>query len=248
MKFWIVTPLALLFLVSTLGCGEEEAIMPPVKKPKVAYKVKEDLGPVGSIKGVITTTKTPPDGFDQIDPPSDQDCGIPGTNKRPKGAILLKDGKVQNAVVFLSGIKEGKKFPEAKDISVANRKCRYEPRISIGYVGGKLVSPNEDNTKHNVQVAGAMTKTSDNMLKDQEIEMPLKRSGQIALSCSYHNWMGGAIYVLDHPYGDKTENDGAFELTDIPEGTYTLNVWHEALGTVSKEVTVKGDQTHDLTL
>lgn len=36
--------------------------------------------------------------------------------------------------------------------------------------------------------------------------------------------------------------DGSFRIADVPAGTYTLSVWHEALGTQTKDVTIKGDE------
>lgn len=34
----------------------------------------------------------------------------------------------------------------------------------------------------------------------------------------------------------------AFRIQDVPAGTYKLQVWHEAMGTQTKEVTVKGEE------
>jgi len=47
--------------------------------------------------------------------------------------------------------------------------------------------------------------------------------------------------VAEHPYYALTDGAGEFELKGLPAGRYTLKVWQERLGTVSKEVVV-GDQ------
>ncbi|MCH7573124.1 MAG: carboxypeptidase regulatory-like domain-containing protein [Planctomycetes bacterium] len=47
------------------------------------------------------------------------------------------------------------------------------------------------------------------------------------------------IVVAEHPYYEVTDEKGAFELNDVPPGTYTLSLWHETLGQVTQQVTVK---------
>ncbi|MEK7289507.1 MAG: TonB-dependent receptor, partial [Planctomycetota bacterium] len=46
------------------------------------------------------------------------------------------------------------------------------------------------------------------------------------------------IVVLDNPYFDVTDRNGYFEICDIPPGAYKLQVWHEELGNLEKEVTI----------
>jgi hypothetical protein len=44
--------------------------------------------------------------------------------------------------------------------------------------------------------------------------------------------------VLSHPYFAVTASGGAFELKGLPPGTYTVEAWHEKLGTRTQSVTV----------
>ena len=48
----------------------------------------------------------------------------------------------------------------------------------------------------------------------------------------------------DHPYFAVTKEDGKFELKDLPPGTYTIEAWHEKLGTQTASVTIarEGDR------
>jgi hypothetical protein len=55
--------------------------------------------------------------------------------------------------------------------------------------------------------------------------------------------MTGFVDVTDHPYHAVTDVDGAYEMRDVPPGTYTLEVWHEELSTLTKSVVVEAGAT-----
>jgi hypothetical protein len=40
--------------------------------------------------------------------------------------------------------------------------------------------------------------------------------------------------------------DGSFNIASLPPGTYTIEAWHEKLGTLSQSVTVGARETKDL--
>ncbi len=63
------------------------------------------------------------------------------------------------------------------------------------------------------------------------------------MRCDVHFWMASYVHVLDHPYYAVTGDDGSFEIKDLPAGTYTVEVWHEKLGTQTAQVTVTDGET-----
>jgi uncharacterized protein YcnI len=54
--------------------------------------------------------------------------------------------------------------------------------------------------------------------------------------------MHGWLVSTPSPYVAVTDNSGAFKLTDVPPGSYTLEVWHEKLGKSTQKVTVKAKE------
>ena len=50
--------------------------------------------------------------------------------------------------------------------------------------------------------------------------------------------MNAYVNVVPHPFFAVTKDDGSFEIKGLPEGTYTLELWHERLGTQTQAVTV----------
>jgi hypothetical protein len=50
--------------------------------------------------------------------------------------------------------------------------------------------------------------------------------------------MLGYIHVFDHPFFAITDHQGAFSISNVPPGTYTLKAWHEDAGVRTEEITV----------
>jgi hypothetical protein len=54
--------------------------------------------------------------------------------------------------------------------------------------------------------------------------------------------MHGWLVATPNPYFAVTDGSGSFKLTDVPAGSYTVEVWHEKLGKSSQKVTVKAKE------
>ena len=64
--------------------------------------------------------------------------------------------------------------------------------------------------------------------------------------CDVHKWMNAFVGVVDHPFFAVTGADGAFELKGLPPGTYTIEAWHEKLGTQTQSVTIGEKEAKDV--
>ena len=64
----------------------------------------------------------------------------------------------------------------------------------------------------------------------EEIAIPVK--------CNIHPWMHTYVAVFKHPFFAITEKDGTFDLSNLPPGTYTIEAWHEKLGTATQKITL----------
>ena len=83
--------------------------------------------------------------------------------------------------------------------------------------------------------------------KDQRISKRFnKPEFFVQAKCSVHPWMSANLAIMEHPYFAVTNNQGAFKITGLPAGTYTIEIWHEVFGTQTKEITVSGINLTDL--
>ncbi len=69
----------------------------------------------------------------------------------------------------------------------------------------------------------------------------------VPFKCDVHGWMNAYVGVLDHPYFAVTHDGGRFELKNLPPGTYTVEAWHEKLGTQTQRVTLAEKESADIT-
>jgi hypothetical protein len=52
--------------------------------------------------------------------------------------------------------------------------------------------------------------------------------GLVNLRCNGRDvWMNAEMMMARHPYYAVTDQNGRFELTDVPPGDYEIVAWHE---------------------
>lgn len=168
-----------------------------------------------------------------------KDADVFGEKLPDERLVVSRTGKIKNVLIALEGIKEGKRWPNHPS-RLLNKGGRFVPHLQVVRTGVQLEVINEDPVLHNTH-AYLTGRTVFNLAqpnKGQVIRKPLKRAGLVELVCDSHGWMNGWIAVLDHPYFAITGEDGAYTITDVPPGTYTLTAWHEKLGKKQVQVTV----------
>lgn len=205
------------------------------------YKEVDAVANAGSIKGTITYTgsKQPEKLNVTKDPQVCKHGGEPDPN------IVVKDGKLKNAVIAITDeIKEGKKWASNK-ATVDNHECLFDPHVQVGKYKGEVEAKNSDPLLHNTNLAlmeGGNTKTLANIALPKAGETQtkdIKKAGIIAVKCDVHEWMHAWIYVSKHPYVAVSGDDGTFTIDGVPPGEYNVKVWHEVFG--EKESKVKVD-------
>lgn len=199
----------------------------------------------GTIAGTASFSGTPPKP-QKLNRKSDPVCAKKEMNDE---AILLgKDGKsLENVMVRVT---KGASAAAAKaptgNVMVDQKDCMYRPRVQGAVEGQKIQVRNDDGTLHNVHTYEG-TKTLFNQAQppgSAPIEKSLPKSAEmVKLKCDVHPWMIGYVVVNKNPYFAVTKDGGKFEIKDLPAGTYTIEAWHEKLGTKTQEVTVSEGKT-----
>ncbi len=143
--------------------------------------------------------------------------------------IVGPQGGVANTVVFIRSISSGKAFdlpPERR--SLDQRLCRYEPHILLVPQRNSLQMKSSDATLHTIHMDGAATYNLPFPFVNQTVSRDMNTPGLVNLKCNGgHVWMNAEMFVAPHPYYAVTDENGTFQLTNVPPGDYEIVAWHE---------------------
>jgi len=170
------------------------------------------------------------------------------------GSISGKvSGMKGRSVVYVDTI-AGKTFPAPKDHPVMDQKgLLFAPHVLAIQQGTTVEFLNSDNVQHNVfwSAVGNDKKAGHNMgtwPKGEKRPFTFDKPGTVPLLCNVHPEMGGYLVVSPTPYFAETDDTGNYKISDVPDGSYNLVVWHEGAKGQAKAVTVSGDTKADFTV
>jgi hypothetical protein len=187
-----------------------------------------------------------------------KDPEICGEGSRDVPFVRVNGDAVLDAVVFLDKVKEGKAFPgELRSLTLTQEKCAFSPFLGVMANEGELTAVNNDHTLHNIhtyELIGKARRTVFNVSQPTAGDtftkpIKLRKGAGIKVECDAHDFMHGFVFVAKNPYFAVVDDNGKFEISDIPPGTYKIKVWHGQLGEIKGgkvEVTADGVTTVDL--
>src|SRR5947207_744027 len=164
--------------------------------------------------------------------------------------IVGKDGAVENVFVYVKdGLGNQTFAAPSEPVTLDQKGCHYTPHVLGIQVGQPLQIVNSDDTLHNVHGLAKANKEFNQGQPIQGMKMTHTFSTKevmIPFKCDVHGWMNAWIGVLDHPFYAVTAANGTFSLKGLPTGTYSIEAWHEKLGTQTQTITVGAKETKDV--
>ena len=113
-------------------------------------------------------------------------------------------------------------------LEVGQRGLQFEPRVSVIARGRSLRFTNADPEAHSVHVLAGETVFNRSVAPGQRQEFTPTRPGVLQVVCDVHSHMRAFVVVADSPWAKACDREGRFRFRDVPDGAYTLKVWHEA--------------------
>ncbi|HWF87509.1 MAG TPA: carboxypeptidase regulatory-like domain-containing protein [Pyrinomonadaceae bacterium] len=246
-KVWLVLSIALSLLVLASACGGGGTNKEATPGDSTATAAAPYSGPTGTISGVISFNGTPP-APKKIDTTADPVCGQKNPNLMTDDTIV-KDGKLANTFVYIKegSVENGKKIGEyawatpTSEVQLDQNGCHYAPHVLGVMVNQKIKVTNSDATQHNIHPTPKLNQEWNQTQANgaPPIEKAFTRAEVlIPVKCNQHPWMKAYIGVMKTPFFDVSKDTGAYTISGVPPGTYTVVAWREG-GATGEEKTMQ---------
>ncbi|MEO8584719.1 MAG: carboxypeptidase regulatory-like domain-containing protein [Acidobacteriota bacterium] len=151
------------------------------------------------------------------------------------------DKGIADVFVYVKSGINGTYPPPATAATIDQRGCRYTPHV-FGVVAGQNIEIlNSDPTLHNIHSLPEKNEPFNLAMPVQGMKYTKKFEKpevMVRIKCDVHGWMSAFVGVVSHPFFAVTAADGTYAIKNLPAGTYTIEAWHEKLGTQTQQVTV----------
>lgn len=131
-----------------------------------------------------------------------------------------------------------------KKARITQKEQTFLPKVLPVTVGTSVNFMNEDEFFHNVQSEKRKDRINGGRRPPgiafcQEI----KRTGVISLMCDIHSHMNAVILSFDTPYFTRVQKDGSFQMDNLPDGRYRVEIFYPHCSNVMDEIKLEGGKT-----
>jgi plastocyanin len=167
------------------------------------------------------------------------------------GSMTLRAASddVRDVVISLRSPTAPPVTPVTRRPQLAQRGQAFEPRVLGVAVNTTVEFPNFDPIFHNVfSYSKAKRFDLGKYGQGKTATVRFDKPGLVKVFCDIHSNMTAFVYVTETPWVVQPDDKGRFVLDGLPDGTYTLEMWHPERGTRSQTVEVTDSGTRvDLT-
>ena len=151
--------------------------------------------------------------------------------------------EIRNVIVYLKDVAFTGALPTTR-AQIRQTNEAFAPRVVAITRGSTIDFPNRDPIFHNVfSLSAAATFDLGRFPQGSSRSRVFDKSGLVKVYCHLHSHMSATILVLDHPFYTVPDLDGAFTLSGVPEGRYTLVAWHERVGERASVIQIEAGRT-----
>ncbi len=247
--------------------GQWEKAFAQVKKlyprnEKLAYSLFEQLPPSykivtidqgGYLTGTVSLKGKSPRArsFHLIHAPNIEFCSRISDGKGHRllfDFTVSDDNKLKDTVVALLNVPKGKPFPYSQKMQAFQiDRCRANQYVMGINNGEKVLIENFDPIKHEIVTYEINAKRHVQQKSNKSVVAETSQirtafihpdSKEFLIKCNLHPFLQTRAVMVDNPYYAITDENGKFEIKDIPPGTYEVMAWHPFIPTQYGKVTI----------
>ena len=231
--------------------------------PKLAKKLFDKVSPVykyqnvingGSFTGIASITGPIPQPrvFHLVHSPNIEFCSRISDGKGHRIVYdfeVGKGGELKNTLVAIKGIGKGKPFSdEVKKFNID--RCRSDKYVIGINNGEEILVENTDPIIHEIatyEIRGPHIQQKSNrsvLPKSSQIRSAFidHRAKEFTIKCNLHPFLQTRGFMVSNPYYAITDENGAFEIPDIPPGIYEVLAWHPLIPIISGTITINENE------
>ena len=165
-------------------------------------------------------------------------------------AVDLTGKVAPGSVVYVEKI-PGKTFPApTQHFTLDQRQMQFVPHVLVVPVGATVDFVNSDNVQHNVfwpSISGnrRLGNNLGTWPQGDKRSFTFNNPGVATLLCNVHSEMSGYIVITPTPYFAVADATGNYRIANLPDGSYTVTMWHEGTKPLSKTIAVSGNTRLD---
>jgi plastocyanin len=184
----------------------------------------------------------------RLDMNADEDCMK--LHARPAAEVLDEYGLIYVKDFPAGSASPADPAPAAKPV-IDQKGCLFAPRIVAVRTGQPIAVRNSDPVSHSIH---PMPKNNREWNQQQTPGAPdLERKFGFAetiipVKCNIHAWMKSYIAVFAHPHFAVVPRGGTYRFSSLPDGDYTIALWLESRGEITRRVRVQGAATLDVAI
>jgi hypothetical protein len=169
--------------------------------------------------------------------------------------VVGPDGGLANCFVYLDALPEGLSTPPISGELVAfqSQGLQFVPHALVVRAGQRIQMGSKDPVVVSIRDSPYASSFFNQVFRSMDsVERAYDRAEKlpVRIKSDIHPWMSAWVLPLDHPWAAVTDEEGRFELPELPPGEYTFKVWHEKAGYIDRQlaVTVTGEEVQELQL
>ncbi len=166
---------------------------------------------------------------------------------------VSKAGGLKDTVIAIQGVKKGKPFP--RKLQTLHLSLCHADKYVIGIKNGeRLMVENTDPIKHEIatyEIFGSHRNQISNksvLPVNSQVRSTFIKPGapEFILKCNLHPFLQTRGYIIDNPYYAISDENGNFNIGNIPPGTYEVTAWHPFVPIQRGTITVETGKTAQL--
>lgn len=187
----------------------------------------------GTLRGVVRYGGKPePLPLLEVDADKLAECSSPdrALDRTDRSRLVAADGALANVAISIA-VAGNSPAKKGGSVIVNQRHCRFEPHVVQLDPGSTLWLRNSDSSTRTLVADNEHNKDFQILQgPGDQYKSSVIAPERFQITSPSHPWMNCWVVVSDSSYHALSGPDGAFEIPDLPVGTYVAHWWHESLG------------------